>query len=116
MEGQCKKDFEKWMKETYKDVTVGHPHDMVGCQSLSDAFKYIPPSMQWGVIVDFFDSVGIYINIEWWQSTDLYPSKECNYFIVAIDHEEVADYLDTRQEARAAAIEKATEIYNEKFK
>lgn len=106
MKEKCKKDFEKWLKKKYKEIDIGYPHDLSGCQSLNDAFKYLPHSMQYGVIVDFFDSVGIYIEI-----CKTPHSAVCYYMVNDCDN----DFLfKTRHEARAAAIEKATEIYNER--
>ena len=66
-------------------------------------FVKLPDPMKWGVYVDFFDSVGVYVyvqsfgrQVEWRAIVD-YFDLECT---------------DTRQEARTAAIEKANEIVN----
>ena len=111
MKGKCKKDFEKWLKKKYKEIDIGYPHDLSGCQSLNDAFKYLPHSMQWGVIVDFFDSVGIYIEVQYYSKSafmaHFYINKEEGEYDRSL-------MFKTRYEARAAAIEKATEIYNER--
>ena len=108
MKGKCKKDFEKWFK-------LNVEYDFHGDQSsynITSDFLDLPHSMQWGVIVDFFDSVGMCVTISRWHCDDI--SKY--YWSADIDDFEVSDYLDTRHEARAAAIEKATEIYNERIK
>jgi len=102
MKGKCKKDFEKWYTNTirkelqYRELRRFHD---------------LQPSMQYGVIVDFFDSVRIYLSIErgWSVIGDCYDGYD---YIIGVQYLGTAD---TRHEAREAAIEKATEIYNEKF-
>ena len=101
MKGKCKKDFEKWYSNPIRKELQYRELRM---------FYDLPHSMQWGVIVDFFDSVGMCVTISRWHCDDI--SKY--YWSADIDDFEVSDYLDTRHEARAAAIEKATEIYNER--
>jgi len=96
--GKCKEDFEKWLKINY---TLK--------QSL--IFNSLPDSMQFGVYVDFFDSVWIEIWIEPWETQN--NGEFFKYFKVIIDYIEVSDYNDSRQEARTKAIEKANEIYNQ---
>ena len=81
--GKCKEEFEEWLQYL--------------------TWEQYPISMQYGVYVDFFDSVGIRIsmnqfNKEYW--FDIYPQAED------------CECLKTRTEARIAAIEKANEIYN----
>ncbi len=66
-------------------------------------FNLLPLSMQWGVYVDWADSVGIHISLnsfdkEYWY--DFEPNK-----IEGINYK-------TRQEARETAIKKLNEIYN----
>ena len=104
MTGKCKKDFEKWFK-------LNVEYDFYGDQSsynITSDFLDLPHSMQCGVIVDFFDSVGINIEIAVYQFNDggkCFEARTCN---------DDLEQFRTRHEARAAAIEKATEIYNER--
>ena len=51
--GQAKKDFEKWYfnRSKYKRII-----EII-------SFGKLPESMQYGVIVDWFDSVGIMLNV-----------------------------------------------------
>jgi hypothetical protein len=96
LKGKCKQDFENyytnWMIQSLKKREI-------------TTFNRLNNSMRYGVYVDFFDSVGIYITtswdlninaFNWWcESERAYSGKE-----------------KTRPEAGIAAIEKANEIYN----
>ena len=105
--GKCQEDFKKWISNEFEPnehgiiVNASYEGDIE--VYASDNFDILPKSMQYGVYVDFFDSVGIRIsmnqfNNEYWFDID--PQ--------GIDSE----CLKTRPEARAAAIEKANEIKN----
>lgn len=100
--GKCKEDFEKWYLEDY---TFGISHI-----SFID-FDAIPmKSMQYGVLVDYFDSVGlnILLTVEW----------DYGYIIAENRYEEIEEvkkWYDTRPEARTAAIEKANDLRNEQL-
>ena len=65
-------------------------------------------SMRYGVLENFFDSVGIEIQMQldgkWW---DIFINDDLVNTINAERHE-----LNSRPEARAKAIKKANEIYN----
>jgi len=95
--GKCKKDFEKWYQLT--DFKCKTQPDIIWFYRLSK-------SMQYGVYVDFFDSVEIDI---------------CIYFgdvggyevhIYSKGYKNIGTFKK-RQEARIKAIEKANEIYND---
>ena len=111
--GKCKEDFEKWFKrldgqeeehEWFIYLTKGR--NPIGF------FYEFPFSMQYGVYVDFFDSVGLtlLINTEtydcWW-STILEEDLMSPYFESCKPIE-----TESRNEARTKAIKKANEIYN----
>ncbi len=97
--GKCKKDFEKWLSDWKIDNRMGH-----------FGFQYLHDSMQWGVYVDFFDSVNYNIGLipHWLNNNTVdkwyFDLNDCIY----------KDYANTRQEARTEAIKKANEIYNSK--
>ena len=102
--GKCKEDFEKWYKNQHPD---GHWYALV-------SFYNLAKSMQYGVYVDWFDSVGIHLvsyNIKglancYGSEVELANDREfCNRC-----------YSSTRHEARTKAIEKAHEIYNDTLK
>tara|TARA_R110000772_G_scaffold257526_1_gene374427 strand:+ start:714 stop:1004 length:291 start_codon:yes stop_codon:yes gene_type:complete len=63
-------------------------------------FKALYPAMQWGVYLEFFDSVGIRIVFEW----------EDDEWDVLVGGVWLIDAYNTRQEAQQAAIKKAFEI------
>ena len=99
--GKCNEDFEKWFKANVS-------YEYYGDQSsynITEDFTDIPFSMQYGVYVDFFDSVGVIIEIQ--------ADDQSDYFIVLIDNL-FNGSGKTRHEARTKAIEKANELYNNK--
>lgn len=98
--GKCKEDFEKWYKQTSKQNYINY-----------GMFLNMPLVFQYGVYVDFFDSVGIFCEDRRYNTTKMaWVVKYPNF-------DGVQDRFDsltkTRQEARVQAIEKANEIYNE---
>jgi hypothetical protein len=101
--GKCEEDFEKWYgNEVDKlDKSKGYYYDI----------DYFTNSMQYGVYVDFFDTVKFTILISHGfknNKTIFMPSYE-NSSGHNFDYN---IYYDTRSKARTAAIEKANEIYN----
>ena len=73
-------------------------------------FVKLPDPMKWGVYVDFFDSVGVDVDVMSYTST-----KNGNIYDWQVSIDNVFDIrLEqiTRQEARTAAIEKANKIVN----
>jgi hypothetical protein len=103
--GKCREDFEKYfILNLYQDriqhTAFSHRYDIL------EAFYTQPQSMQYGVYVDFFDSVGINIEI----TND---NKDIKTFWVDINAKETDDVeLNSRPEARTAAVEKANELRN----
>ncbi len=88
--GKCKEEFEKWYLKNYPS------HDFGNISSY-------PPSMQYGVLVDYFDSVWIDIYIQSYNKQKIWR---------AVVGHEYTKGKNTRQEARIKAIEKANEIRN----
>jgi len=118
--GKGKEDFEKWYiihyEDQYEDCgntpeeqrgyveLKGFPDGVLWCNGFYD----LPKSMQYGVYVDFFDSVGIDVRVVKGLIT-----QKFNYRISDITQVLALDFgLETRHEARTKAIEKANEIYN----
>ena len=94
--GKCEYDFNEWIIDNC-DV------------KFLEKFYYLPLSMQFGVYVDFFDSVGLNILL----------TVEFDWGYVITEHkyqeiEEVKKWYDTRDEARTESLKKAIEIYNKK--
>lgn len=103
--GKCKESCEKWLEETmYRD---SHPLTKLCLNN----FYVLPFSMKIGVFEDFFDSVGLSINIESIKFHEWYyyvcPLKKYGSYQIEDNRR------SSRQEARQAAIKKANEIFNE---
>jgi hypothetical protein len=104
LKGQAKKDFEKWVRqaELITDFTF---LPWIKDKNLGIQFYSLPFSMQYGVLVDWFDSVGIEIyNLK--KMVELFDRVEnkCHYI----------EDLETRPQARQKAIEQANKIYNDR--
>jgi hypothetical protein len=114
--GKAKEVFEEWLEISW----VKFEDDGAGFyMKYIDMFYQTPPSMQYGVYVDWFDSVGVNI-LEGSVEID----KDGNKFVILICSEgdniskgkvyTALPRAKTRHEARTKAIEKANEIYNER--
>ena len=101
--GKCKVDFEKW-RISKKDSYLKHCF-----------FEELMTSMQYGVYVDFFDSIGIMIELQ----VQVTPTMQGGFFkcirpSILSDgrfHNVLASF-GTRERARTESIKKANEIYN----
>ena len=108
--GKCKDDFEKWY---LKDMDIDEDEFFNGDTILS-LFYSERESMQYGVYVDFFDSVGILIeNGIVWEI----ESSSINIYEYNIKNQEGKMYLadgfcNTLVESWRESIEKSNEIYN----
>ena len=97
------KDFDEWYSN-YDGIIKMNTVNIV----LYSEFYVLPKSMQWGVYVDFFDSVKIQISLSFrnweklWQFEINISNNEPNYRHFGIT---------TRKEAREKALEKAIEIF-----
>ena len=105
--GKCKVDFEKWF---LKDVDTIENYD----QYVLRSFLSKGLSMQYGVYIDFFDSVGIRLIIDMDFENEVYDK-----FALYIEYKKhcFCNYgmnFKTRQEARTEGVKKANEIYNKK--
>lgn len=120
LKGKAKELFEKWYK--LKNINFRCQSNAEGDIELYniqiELFYDMPDSMQYGVLVDFFDSVGIYVSNN--HNIDLYCSKlDGAYYKIDYNNNEgmptiVMNKFKTRPEARTKAIEKAVEILNER--
>lgn len=98
--GKCKEDFDDyWLNYEIQNKTL----DDIAI----NVFNKLPLSMQYGVYVDFFDSVGLTISETYFTLN--------NSFSCFIGREKRGFNAFSRQEARIKAIEKAVEIYNLNF-
>ena len=108
--GKCKEDFIEFLLNTDCKYSINIEEG----QLVSEAFFECPLSMQYGVLIDFFDSVGIRIVIDMDFENEVY-----NKFVLYIEYKKYSfcNYgmnFKTRQEARTAAVKMANEIYNSK--
>jgi len=100
--GKCKQDFLEYYWET-KIKPLNFP--VCKKQDLEAFFDTISELFQNALIIEFFDSVGVVIEVAEDEGWDAYVDKEW-----------VKTSLNTRQEATNAAIAKANELYNSKNK
>jgi len=122
LKGKAKEDFEKWVYKNVKHYITKKPKFGVNTMEFefNSEFYILPFSMQYGVLVDWFDSVGINISIEpYWCvckiTTEI--NQEVTFdMMVFSDSQCDYDYSNhaTRPQARQKAIEQAIEIYNNK--
>lgn len=108
LKGKALEDFEKWYCDTFgrygtEDMPSFRriPYEDLG-------FENHNFSMQYGVLVDFFDSVGVEIEM---LRQGISGVKYWTFIINNFDYE---DYKTERNEARIESIKKAVEIYNGK--
>ena len=105
--GKCKEDFEKWLNSSEKYIRINPILNVEIDLNNIYIFGLLTTSMQYGVLVDFFDSVGVYIQIE----TRLFDNEHPVYIYYKRNYTRVGRYKK-RPEARTLAIEQANEIYN----
>jgi len=103
--GKCLEAFEKWKSNLHKKWVK--EEDETCLYYGYSQFKELPQSMQYGVYVDFFDSVEVFIEKRIILVGDGIggSTNRCEYTIKD-------QYCDTRSETREQAIIKANEIYN----
>ena len=97
------KQFGKWFWLRYSNLFGHQTHKILNDLLVPDKWAFL-----WGVYLEFFDSVGIYIDMNWSQ----FMNKPLQ-FSSFVNHNLVGYYL-TRQEAQEAAIDKAFEILEKK--
>ena len=100
--GETKLDFERWLHSNDVLIKDGIYDDTY----LTDVFEDLPLNLQYALIIEWFDSVGIYVNSDYFELNKVFYSEvlDSNFEIIK----------PTRQEALTEAIKKANEIYNEK--
>lgn len=105
------KAFEEWIikhpffssekrEREYLDVNIDGV--LIPFENLNSNFQFI-------MLVDFFDSVGIILQIE----ADQDPNDGSDVFLFYINGDLSEKYYPTRPEARKAALEKANELFNQ---
>jgi hypothetical protein len=110
LSGKCKVEFEKWYMSD--KVSKEHPH-------IVDFYTY-PKAMQYGVLVDFFDSVGLELVVHKFKGryvASIYLEQE--YLKSHLDDEEIKcnkKGYTTRPISQTEAVIKANEIRNKQLK
>tara|TARA_R110002111_G_scaffold117530_1_gene179657 strand:- start:976 stop:1305 length:330 start_codon:yes stop_codon:yes gene_type:complete len=102
--GKCKEEFEKFY---LKDIDIDEC-EFFNNDTILSIFYTEKESMQYGVYVDFFDSVGFNIVIEQLDYQSWYNYRITNLVLLQFK----GTKLSCRPKTRLLAIEKANEIYN----
>ncbi len=100
------KQFKEWYNKKMLLGQAQHFYDI-------NAFYRWKSSMQWGVYLEFFDSVGIHITIEYMKIGDYFKIKiQSKDEVIHYNSADEAGYYTTkeRQEAQTEAVKKAFEI------
>lgn len=92
---KAKEDFIKWSRKEYD-------------KDLFCAFTSMPKTSQYALIIEWFDSVGIFIQIDFENREPIFSYYIFNYKNICSGE----DNAKTRSEATQQAILKANEIYN----
>ena len=100
--GETKEDFERWLHSNDVLIKEGIYDDTY----LTDVFEKLPLNLQYASIIEWFDSVGIYITSDYLELNRVFYSEILN--------ENFEIVKPNRQEALTEAIKKANEIYNSK--
>ena len=102
------KAFERYLIDNYKEEMERiSPFKSIYDSEVIGIFEKLPDSMQYGVIVDFFDSVGIVLNI------NQNGIKGNWYYTINGKVGLRVSTPETRPEARKAAVEKANHLFNQ---
>jgi len=108
--GKAKEDFNKWFIKHSNDFGTVITASSYGGEwliDLEELYDELPENLQNTIIIEWFDSVGIYIN------PTLRMPKEVNKWAFIVDFELHENSLfKTRQQATEEAIKKANELYN----
>jgi len=105
--GKAKEDFDIWLLNWIKE-NIAFENETPIQEDINHFYKF-PCSMQYGVYIDWFESIGINICI-----TPVFPVEMYGY---SFNIELKADYIvyTTRKKARSKAIENANITYNQMY-
>ena len=111
--GKCKVEFETF----YCNCDDDFRNAKFNTEILAD-FNELPDSMKFGVLLDYFDSVNVIIEIPFYWGANNWKieiSEKVGGQAELMIEEGYNNSLKTRPEARTAAIEKANEIRNKQL-
>ena len=106
LEGQVKISFERWYFIWIRKQKP-YTHEMLD-DDLIEVFYCGVLSEQFGVYVDFFDSVGLMIEIK-------RELQFGDFYVQINDKEYKGDRFRLRPEARSSSLSKASQIFNERL-
>ena len=106
--GKCKIEFENWILNNKSNHDSTRMIKIFNQKDLFVSYVGIGETFLNALIIEFFDSVGVYI------STDIdYNFRYFNYKVETRKNVETIDYVyNSRTKAVNKAIEKANETYN----
>lgn len=103
------KQFEEWLINDYErhfNYFEGTRGKYLAGKEDRNSFYNLPFSMQWGIYLEFFDSVGIYIQIHAHRKEQWFYSMWKPELFIPQNQ----TYWESRTEAQQEAIKKAFEI------
>ena len=100
--GKCKKSFTEWYLQVHKGNSPRLAEFVREAEMYNWEKKH--PSEKYGVLVDFFDSVDIYLNA--------IAFERMRYFKAIVDGRMEKRKFKNRNDALTFAIKKANEIFN----
>ena len=100
--GKCKEEFREYLLNGILDASYTYRY-----------FITLPKSMQYGVYVDFFDSVDIRIDLISIGEPTMGGFNFFGHRFLINGFKANLTFINTRFEARKSAIEKANELHNE---
>lgn len=106
---KCLADFENWLLTDYTPSTRPDYKTFTDGQILGK-FKRMGETLQYTIIQEFFDSVGIYIGV----ITEPSNGGEICYFNYKVNKKKFSPYNEDRKETWKAAIIIANELYNQR--
>ena len=114
LEGKAKEEFDNWYEPQLTEEESKNPWIMASYGSELLFFKRLNPSMQWGVLVDFFDSVNIRADVvsDWVENKNGEPILIYHVILLGDIH----GIWASRHEAREEAIKQEVKIFNEQTK
>lgn len=108
LNGKAKEEFLEWYFNTYLKK-----NKYILIKDIEELFLSIEPVFQNVLIIEWFDSVGIYIYF----NTGTYVlTPNFRYEVITEDNIYIGYKENSRKEATIQAIKKANKIYNERFK
>ena len=113
--GKTKEDFQEWLINYFREVRPDYRFNLTDGNILVK-FRIRLEAEKNALIIEFFDSVKIYISINYVDMhTDLRSEKGFQSLVSHKNLSTMFRVIKSRKEATDKAIEKANEIYNNKL-